>query len=629
MSADNASSNISAQRLWALTLSSIGVVFGDIGTSPLYTLREVFHHGLALTPENIIGVLSLIFWSVTIAVTGKYVMVLLRADNRGEGGIMALMALTMRAKDGRNRKVFLMTLGIVGAALFYGDCVITPAMSVLGAAEGLNLISSSLTPIVIPASIAILCLLFVIQKHGTHSVGKYFGPIMIAWFIILAGLGIKEIVTYPQVLLAVNPLYMFHFAMEHKLGAFLCLGAVVLALTGGEALYADVGHFGRKPIRNAWIFFVFPALMLNYFGQGALLLQHPEALVNPFYLLAPKWALIPMIILSTLATVIASQAVITGAYSVTRQAIQLGYWPRMEIIQTSESERGQIYMPTVNRLLLVAVISVILHFQTSSNMASAYGIAVTATMTIDTLLAYEVVRRLWNWPRWWAMPLFGVFLICDLLLLSSNSLKIPEGGWFPLLLGAAVFALMITWKQGRELLLDKLRKNAMPIQEFLTSLSEGSGAHRVSGTSVFLSASSGWVPHALIHNLYHNKILHERIFLLTIQLEEQPHVRKDQRLVVTDLGQGFYSVEVHYGFKDRTDVMRTLKLLDEKGLKFRLMETSFFATRQSVTTNMKDTGLNQLRWSVFAYMLRNSRNATDFFQIPPNRVIEVGSQMAI
>jgi KUP system potassium uptake protein len=403
---------------------------------------------------------------------------------------------------------------------------------------------------------------------------------------------------------------------------------VILAMTGGEALYADVGHFGRIPIRNAWIGFVFPALMLNYFGQGALLIQHPEALKNPFYLLAPSWALWPLITLATLATVIASQAVISGAFSITKQAIQLGYWPRMEIIQTSEKEKGQIYMPTVNRLLLLSVIAVILHFETSSNMASAYGIAVTATMTIDTLLAYEVVRRLWGWQRWWAMPLFGIFFATDLLFLSANALKIPEGGWFPIMLGVIVFFLMITWKQGRDLLLENLRKSAMPIKPFLESLSEGN-VHRVKGTAVFLSASTGWVPHALIHNLYHNKILHERIFLLTIQMQEYPHVRKDQRLMVNDLGQGFYSIELHYGFKDVPDVMRTLKLLDEKGLPFKLMETSFFATRQSVSSHSKGSGFNQLRWSVFAAMMRNSRNATDFFQIPSNRVIEVGSQMVI
>jgi KUP system potassium uptake protein len=613
-----------------LTVAAIGVVFGDIGTSPLYAMREAFNgsHPVAANHDNVLGVLSLITWALIIVVTLKYVVFMMRADNRGEGGIMALLALVLRSTTRNTRgRVILMSLGLFGAALFYGDGVITPAISVLSAVEGLEVATPALKPFVIPVTILVLIGLFLFQQKGTEMVGALFGPITIVWFAVLALLGIVNIANYPHVLAAFSPGYAINFFAENSTGGFLVLGAVVLAITGTEALYADMGHFGKKPIRLAWSCYVLPALLLNYFGQGALILYNKDAIQNPFYHMAPEWTLYPLVILATMATVIASQAVISGTYSLTRQAIQLGYCPRLEVTHTSESEIGQIYMPWINWVLLVAVIGLVLGFETSSHLAGAYGIAVTGTMAIDTVLAFVLMRKLWHWPRWIAVPLLLLFLTIDLSFFSANAIKLFNGGWFPIVVAIVLFTLLVTWKRGRLLLIERLSPGAIPIEPFIQSIT----AHpptRVPGTAVFLTAASEGVPHALLHNLNHNKVLHERIVLLTVSTIDIPHVPDEERIEIQSLGTNFYRLIVRYGFKDDPDVPRALELASAKGFKFEMMETSFFLSRQTLIPKV-GPGMALWQEKLFALMSRNASSATTFFKIPANRVVELGTRIEL
>jgi len=617
-------------RLAALVVGVIGVVFGDIGTSPLYTMKEAFHgpHGMPVTAANILGVLSLIFWSLIIVVSIKYVVFIMRADNKGEGGIMALMALVQRATAGGTRvRWLLMTLGIFGAALFYGDGMITPAISVLSAVEGLQVATPAFKRYVIPISLVVLVSLFLFQRHGTGRVGALFGPVMMLWFGTLALLGVLMIVRYPEVLTAVNPGFAIDFFSEHGVGGMLVLGAVVLAVTGGEALYADMGHFGKRPIRLAWFGFVLPALLLNYFGQGALLLHDADAAHNPFYRLAPEWALYPMVVLSTVATVIASQAVISGAFSVTRQAIQLGYAPRMNIRHTSEREIGQIYIPFINWALLTGVLALVLGFKSSSHLAAAYGIAVTATMAIDTVLAFVVVRSLWGWN--WGITIAGIlaFLTIDLAFLGANAIKFFQGGWFPVLIGIAVFTLLATWKRGREVMRDRLQDLTLTLEPFIASLNRHPPT-RVPGTSVFLTTSHAGVPHAMLHNLKHNKVLHERVVVLTVVFQDIPHIDDSERVEVRPLGDNFYKVFVVYGFKDETDIPKALELCAPHGLEFNMLDTSFFLSRETLIPTRRRV-MAFWREKLFINMLRNATSVTAYFNIPTNRVVELGSQVEL
>ncbi len=615
-------------------LAAMGVVFGDIGTSPLYTVKEVFggHHPLPITADNVLGILSLVFWALTITVSLKYVVFIMRADNRGEGGIMALTALALRTANASPRVLWLMSaLGIFGAALFYGDAVITPAMSVLSAVEGLEVATPLLKPYVLPITVAILVVLFVFQRHGTAAVGALFGPLMMFWFATLGGLGLWNVIQYPAVLAAINPWYAFAFIIEHRGLAFLALGSVVLAITGGEALYADMGHFGRRAIKWAWFAFVFPLLYLNYLGQGALILNDPKTIENPFFLMAPSSALlIPLVVVATIATVIASQAVISGAFSLTSQAMQLGYCPRIQVNFTSEREKGQIYVPNINWLLLLAVIIVVLGFRSSSNLASAYGIAVTLTMMIDTILAFVVVRALWkwSWPRAALFLLF--FVVVDFAFFAANVTKVFDGGWFPLALGLSVFVLLSTWKRGRQLLQERLRRDSMPLDAFLASIS-AEAPQRVEGTGVFLTAHPQGVPRAMLHNLNHNKVLHQRVVLLQVVTEDVPHVPESERVRVETLPAGFHRVFVRYGFKDDPHVPRAMQLCAVQGLSFEMMETSFFLGRETVVRLPLATRPQVARWRqiLFNWMFRNADTATAFFKIPPNRVVELGSQVEL
>ena len=615
-------------------LAAMGVVFGDIGTSPLYTVKEVFggHHPLPITADNVLGILSLVFWALTITVSLKYVVFIMRADNKGEGGIMALTALALRTANASPRVLWLMSaLGIFGAALFYGDAVITPAMSVLSAVEGLEVATPLLKPYVLPITVAILVVLFVFQRHGTAAVGALFGPLMMFWFATLGGLGLWNVIQYPAVLAAINPCYAFAFIIEHRGLAFLALGSVVLAITGGEALYADMGHFGRRAIKWAWFAFVFPLLYLNYLGQGALILNDPKTIENPFFLMAPSAVLlIPLVVVATIATVIASQAVISGAFSLTSQAMQLGYCPRIQVNFTSEREKGQIYVPNINWLLLLAVIIVVLGFRSSSNLASAYGIAVTLTMMIDTILAFVVVRALWkwNWPRAALFLLF--FVVVDFAFFAANVTKVFDGGWFPLALGLSVFVLLSTWKRGRQLLQERLRRDAMPLDAFLASIS-AEVPQRVEGTGVFLTAHPQGVPRAMLHNLNHNKVLHQRVVLLQVVTEDVPHVPESERVRVETLPAGFHRVFVRYGFKDDPHLPRAMQLCADQGLSFEMMETSFFLGRETVVRLPLATRPQMARWRqiLFNWMFRNADTATAFFKIPPNRVVELGSQVEL
>jgi len=620
--------------LAATALAAMGVVFGDIGTSPLYTVREIFggHHPLAVNADNVLGILSLVFWAMTITVSMKYVWVIMRADNKGEGGIMALTALALRTANASPRVLWLLSaLGIFGAALFYGDAVITPAMSVLGAVEGLEVVTPLLHPYILPITVVILVALFFFQRHGTAAVGALFGPVMLFWFATLGALGLWNVLQYPEVLWAVNPWYAVTFIGEHQGMAFLALGSVVLAITGGEALYADMGHFGRRAIKWAWFGFVFPLLYLNYLGQGALILHDPKAVESPFFLLAPaEVLLIPLVVLATAATVIASQAVISGAFSLTSQAMQLGYCPRIRVKFTSEHEKGQIYVPNINWLLLLSVIAVVLGFKSSSNLASAYGIAVTLTMMIDTILAFVVVRALWRWSWTYAALFLLFFVAVDFAFFSANVIKILDGGWFPLALGFSVFALLSTWRLGRKLLYERLQKDSVPLAAFITSLA-ADGPQRVDGTGVFMTAEPSGVPRALLHNLYHNRVLHQRVVLLNVVTEDVPQIAEDQRIRVEHLAAGFHRVFVRYGFKDDPDMPQIMNACAAHGLPFEMMETSFFLGRETIVT-MPISGRSRMavwRQILFAWMFRNADPATAFFKIPPNRVVELGAQVEL
>ncbi|MEW5768925.1 MAG: potassium transporter Kup [Pseudomonadota bacterium] len=630
MSATPPSGEIPRQSLPALALGALGVVFGDIGTSPLYTMKEVFvgPHPLAISHANVLGILSLIFWSLIVVVSVKYVIFVMRADNRGEGGIMAMMALVQRAVHDRPGLArALMALGIFGAALFYGDGMITPAISVLSAVEGLEVATPALQPVVVPVAVGILVALFAIQKKGTARVGNLFGPVMTLWFATLAFLGVAHILRFPEVLGAVNPLHALHFFAANGGYGFLVLGAVVLAVTGAEALYADMGHFGKRPIRLAWFFFVLPALMLNYFGQGALLLQNPKAAENPFYMLAPEWAIYPMVGLATAATIIASQAVITGAFSVTRQAIQLGYLPRMVIQHTSEREIGQIYIPFINWSLLAGIVALVLGFQSSTHLAAAYGIAVTGTMAIDSILGFVVVTILWRWHPAITVAGLLVFLTVDLAFFGANATKILHGGWFPLAVGAVVFVLLATWKRGRLVLLERTQSGSLPLQPFL----EGLLAHppqRVPGTAVFLNANLETVPRSLLHNLAHNKVLHERNVFVTVITEDVPYVPAEQRAQVEEFGPNLFRVRIHYGFMQTPNVPKALARCAICGQSFNMLETSFFFSRETLIAS-KLPGMALWREALFAWMARNAQSAMGFFRIPPNRVIELGTQVEL
>ncbi len=615
----------------ALTLGALGVVFGDIGTSPLYALKECFHaaHGIPITFENVVGILSLIFWSLITVVSLKYIAFIMRADNNGEGGILSLLALTLRTQQKSPRqRMILVSIGLFGAALFFGDGIITPAISVLSAVEGLKIAAPGLDPYVLPITIGVLISLFMIQRHGTGSVGTFFGPVMLVWFLTLAVLGIINISRHPDVLNLINPLWGLRFVMEHQAIAFITLGAVVLTVTGGEALYADMGHFGRPAIYRAWFILVFPALVLNYCGQGALLLADPTAVENPFYLLAPTWALYPLIALSTLATVIASQSVISGVFSVARQAVQLGYLPRFEIQHTSTKEIGQIYIPSVNWSLLAAIILLVLTFKSSSNLASAYGIAVTMTMICDTVLAMVVAYKIWKWHPLVALLIGIPFLIIDFAFFGATSLKIVQGGWVPLLIGVAMMTLMSTWKRGRQLLFDRLANETMPLSLFVNSIGGGAAAQTVPGTAVFMTGSHQYVPHAMLHNMKHNKILHERNVLLTLITRDIPFVNDEERIEISEISHNFYLITGYYGFKEQPDVPALLDQCHDKGLNFDMMDTSFFLSRERIIRGIAP-GMASWRQKLFVAMSRNAGAATDFFQIPTNRVVELGTQIAL
>ena len=612
-----------------LAIGAIGVVYGDIGTSPLYTLKEVFNgeHAVPVTPENVYGILSLVFWALMLVVSAKYVLFIMRADNNGEGGIMALTSLALRVVEPGRKAWWLSGLGVFGAALFYGDGMITPAISVLSAVEGLEVATPAFQPFVLPIALVLLFGLFMMQRRGTGSVGAIFGPVMLCWFAVLAILGVGGIRLHPEILGAMNPYWALHFLGTQPLVGWLALGAVVLAITGGEALYADMGHFGRKPIKMGWFFVVFPALYLNYLGQGALVLDHPENVRNPFFLLVPEQLLYPMVALSALATIIASQAVISGAFSLTRQAVQLGYAPRMLMVHTSEREIGQVYVPGINWMLLGAVVALVIGFRSSSALASAYGIAVTLTMLIDTILAFVVVRALWRWNLGKALVFVVVFLTVDLAFFSATLVKVLAGGWFPLLIGALIFTVLSTWKRGRTLLNERARGDTMALDVFITSLFNDPPP-RVAGTAVFLTPWLEGVPRTLLHNLFHNKVLHERVVLLKVETADVPRVSEAQRVVVEALDYGFWRVLVRYGFKDDPDIPAALEQCAAHGLAFELMDTSFILGRESLVSR-KSTRSGMVAWreKLFFILFRNAGSAADYFHIPPNRVVELGAQI--
>ena len=621
---------LAGKRLAVLALAALGVVYGDIGTSPLYAVKEVFagNHPIPITEANIFGSLSLFFWALIVIVSIKYVLFIMRADNRGEGGVMAMIALALHEAKGKPRQMkAIMVIGVLGAAMFYGDGMVTPAISVLSAVEGLEVAAPALHPFVIPITLVVLFGLFFVQRRGTAVVGAFFGPVMLLWFSTLALLGLVNVLEHPAILHALNPLYGFAFLIENKALALVAMGNVVLAVTGAEALYADMGHFGRKPISRAWFVFVLPALVLNYFGQGALILAEPEAAKNPFFHLAPEWALYPLIGLATLATVIASQAVISGAFSVTRQAMQLGFMPRMEVQHTSDREAGQIYLPAVNWGLMVAVMILVLGFKSSNNLAAAYGIAVTGDMVITSILATVVVAKTWKWGWMRAILLFSCFLSVELVFLAANILKIPDGGWFPLVAGMGIFLLMTTWKRGRELLAARLQGERLELDGFIESLAN-SMPTRVYGTSVFLNADPKGVPHALLHNLMHNKVLHERVVLLSVRFFDVPYVPDIDRVEVRPLDENFWSVVIHYGFMDEPNVPGALEHCAVFGLEFNSLDTSYFIGRETLIPRL-DSEMAFWREKIFIAMFRNAGSATAFFQIPSNRVVELGTQVVL
>ena len=629
-SGQHGSAELTGQRLAVMALAALGVVYGDIGTSPLYAVKEVFagNHPIPVTEANIFGSLSLFFWALIIVVSIKYVMFIMRADNRGEGGIMALIALALQdAKNKPRQMKLIMIVGILGAAMFYGDGMVTPAISVLSAVEGLEVATPALKPFVIPITLVVLFCLFYVQRQGTAVVGTAFGPVMLVWFSVLAILGLHNIVEHPAILAAMNPLYGIEFLLDNKATALMAMGNVVLAVTGAEALYADMGHFGRKPISRAWFFFVLPALVLNYFGQGALILGDPATAVNPFFLSAPDWALYPLVGLATVATVIASQAVISGAFSVTRQAMQLGFVPRMEVQHTSDREAGQIYLPAVNWGLMVAVMILVLGFKSSNNLAAAYGIAVTGDMVITSILATVVVARSWKWGWGRAIALFSCFLVVELIFLAANILKIPDGGWFPLIAGMVIFVLMTTWKRGRQLLAERLKGERLELSLFLESLAM-SMPTRVAGTAIFLNADPSGVPHAMLHNLMHNKVLHERVVLVSVKFFDVPYVPEIDRVEVKPLRENFWSVVIQYGFKDEPNIPAALALCASEGVEFNPLDTSYFIGRETLIPRL-NSDMAFWREKIFVAMFRNGGSATAFFQIPSNRVVELGTQVVL
>ena len=615
------------RRLGVLTLSALGVVYGDIGTSPLYAMRECFFgpHAVAPTPANVLGVLSLIFWSLIVVISVKYLVFVMRADNRGEGGILALLALVGPEKRVAGRRLLVM-LGLFGAALLYGDGMLTPTISVLSAVEGLNVATPVFARYVTPITIGILIALFSIQHRGTGGIGKLFGPVMAGWFVLIGVLGLVEIFRQPGVLAALDPLEAVGFFARNGWHGYVVLGAVFLAVTGGEALYADMGHFGARPIRLAWFGLALPGLVLNYFGQGALLMTNPAAAENPFYHLAPDWMLYPLVIMATSAAVIASQAVISGAFSLTRQAVQLGYSPRVEIDHTSKEEIGQIYIPGINWLLMFSTIGLVLGFRSSSALAGAYGVAVATTMVITTILAYVVARELWGWKPWTAALVLGGFLVVDLAFFGANILKVGQGGWFPLVVAGAVYTLMTTWKAGRRLLAARLRSGSLPLGQFLDHV--GPTSLRVPGVAVFMTQEPQGTPVTLLHNLKHNKVLHQTVVLLTIQGLEVPHAPSDDRVKVEDLGKGFYRIIGRFGFMDDPHVPDLLARAKPFGLEFKQLETTFFLGRETLIPTKKP-GMALWRERLFALMAQNAHRATAYFRIPPNRVVELGAQVEL
>ena len=619
----------SKSSLATLTLGAIGVVYGDIGTSVLYAMKEVFGSGhVPFTPDNIYGILSIFFWTLTVIVSIKYVGLVLRADNHGEGGLVAMLALASQSvKDKPKLRRVLLIVGIFGTCLFYGDGVITPAISVLGAVEGLEVVSPTFKRFVVPLTLIILLALFMVQKRGTASMGKFFGPIMVVWFIVIAGLGVVHIASNPHILVALSPHYALGFMWNNPGTTFIILGAVVLCVTGGEALYADMGHFGKKPIRLAWFSVAMPALTLNYFGQGALLLNNPLAVKNPFFMMAPDWALIPLVALAAMAAVIASQALISGAFSVTKQVIQLGYLPRLQILHTSVKDTGQIYLPFVNWGLFALIVVAVVMFKSSSNLAAAYGIAVCTDMLITTILTFYVIRYNWKYPLALCIGATGFFFVVDFAFWASNLLKLFDGGWFPLLIGGAIFTLMLTWKDGRRLLNEKLRADAIDLPSFLEAVFV-SPPVRVEGTAVFLTAEVGTVPNALLHNLKHNKVLHENNLFVTVKNHEVPWIGLNKRLEIDSLGHDCWQVVLHYGFKNDPDVPKALQQIKGRGCEMHAMTTSYFLSRDTVVPTL-GTGMASWREKLFAQMHHNASGAADFLNLPNNAVVELGSKIEI
>ena len=622
-----------------LTIAALGVVYGDIGTSPLYAVKQCFHDAAAITIPRVFGVLSLIVWALTIIVTIKYVIVLMRADNRGEGGIFALTILALRSSTGRRNR-WILFAGLIGGSLFFGDGILTPSISVLSAVEGLEVKAPELQPYVLPLTLSFLVLLFILQKRGTGRIGLFFGPLMIVWFSTIGLLGLDQIAQYPTIIGALNPLYGIELIMSDPASGFILLGAVVLAVTGAEALYADMGHFGRPPIRRAWLGLVFPCLLLNYFGQGALLLTDPETLQNPFYRLAPNWAVYPLVILASAATVIASQAVISGAFSLTNQAVQLGYLPRMQVRHTSAQERGQVFVPEVNTILFLAVVATVVGFRSSSALGGAYGVAVTGTMAVDTILGFTYLALGARWPMWLLVPLFSIFAIVDLLFFSANLLKVVEGGWFPIIAAIFAFTVMGTWWRGRRLIADMRARDALPLSSFLQRLNPQS-LMRVSGTAIFMTRDLSQVPVVLLHALKHYKTLHERVVLMQVKTEDIPHVPDERRLEIDERGKGFYTMLVRYGFMDEPNIMRALAQCRLEHFHINLMETSFFIGREKLRLRSRRR-LAFGRWwgselfvflgwrdRLFIFLSNLALDATEFFRIPPNRVVELGGQIEI
>ncbi|MDF1503792.1 potassium transporter Kup [Roseisolibacter sp. H3M3-2] len=622
--------NPTGRKLAVLTLTALGVVYGDIGTSPLYSIKECFGPEFGLTPtvSNVYGVLSLIVWSLALVVSVKYVLFILRADNKGEGGVYALLALLLQRQNRnpeKKRRALLVALGLFGGAFLYGDGIITPAISVLGAVEGLGVITPTLSRFVIPIAFVIIAALFALQSKGTAKVGGAFGWIMLAWFVSIALLGIAEVVRHPEIVKALNPWYAVRFYVEHPARSFVVLGAVVLVITGGEALYADMGHFGRKPIRLAWFAFVLPCLLLNYFGQGALLLRMPEAIANPFYLLAPESLRVPLLVIATLAAIVASQALISGAFSLTQQAILLGYVPRLQIVHTSSEQAGQIYIPEVNKALAVGTLVLVVTFRSAAALAATYGVAVTATMAITTILFSLIARQRFGWSRWQTRLFLYGFLTIDLVFFAANLLKVPHGGWVPLAVAALVFLLMTTWKRGRAILQELLQRGTVPMDMFLADVARKQPP-RVPGTAVFMTSTNDGAPVVLLHHLKHNKVLHERVILLSVRAAEVPDVDEEETLEVEELGHGFYRVVATYGFMETPDVPQVMKFLHSRGIRARTAETSYYLGRERLIPSGK---MAMARWrkKLFVFMSRNARSATEFFNIPPNRVVELGTQI--